>query len=707
MIFSNNHDYELIENISVKNLRQINRVIGNGDRMVIDEMKKEMVEFGFDQNQIDNATEIIYFIGVGQDLAWREGEGVIRSDISINKSLLNFLKQGYILEDESKYAKYPIYKLNVQGEEIFQELIEANKPNFKRFKTEFLEINPKTFAILSLPDNPNNKDIDRLEVQYECKILFNNSKKGDQIKHIFYNQLHNFHTILEKYDLIIKLTSFQSNKMDSKGKFIKGNNFYQLLIEYIESFPTQLYDSITELNKKVSFFDDLIISIQKIEIRDEISDIYPKFYDEYKFLLENLKDNKIITTFDPSKSPCFKIIDEQKYKNEIGKLKKECIDKVTEPIIDELIGGYLNTSSQPVSQPVTQPITSSQPVIQPVTLSQPITPPITSSQQAAPQQQILFGFECGTGNAIRIKPAHLFISGVTHEAGKTTTLEALIERSGLSAISFITKPGEECFEKGEIHKTFFQEDADWKVIEKLFESLLGEKMKDVRPKLIELCKHEKTLKSIKQSIDNAVEDSKGTERKSLILLQAYFEDLFDELKDKEYISDLNLKSGVNLMDLTEYREELQSFIINSVLNQILKNYDNTIVLIPEAWKFIPQTKGTPCKYSITQLVRQGAVKNNFIWFDSQDIAGVDKQILKQVSIWMLGLQTESNEVNHTIEQIPLPKNKKPTSDVIMNLQVGEFFVSSINLVKKIYVMPKWMNENEAKEIAKSKKPFNS
>jgi len=359
LIFLNNHDYELIENNLVKNSRQINRVIESGDRMVIDEMKKEMVEFKFDQNQIDNATEIIYFIGVGQDLAWREGEGVIRSDISINKSLLNFLKQGYILEAESKYAKYPIYKLNVQGEEIFQELIEANKPNFKRFRTEFLEINPKTFAILMLPDNPNNKDIDRLEVQYNYRILFDNSKKGDQLKHIYYNQLHNFHVMLEKYDLLIKLTSFQSNRMYSKGKFIKGNNFYQLLIEYIESFPTQLYDSLTELNKKVSFFDDLTISIRKIEIRDEISDKYHEFYDEYKFLLENLKDNKIITTFDPSKSPCFKIIDEQKYKNEIGKLKKECIDKVTEPIIDELIAGNLDTSSQPIT----------------------------------PQQQILFGFE--------------------------------------------------------------------------------------------------------------------------------------------------------------------------------------------------------------------------------------------------------------------------------------------------------------------------
>ena len=160
------------------------------------------------------------------------------------------------------------------------------------------------------------------------------------------------------------------------------------------------------------------------------------------------------------------------------------------------------------------------------------------------------------------------------------------------------------------------------------------------------------------------------------------------------------------MDLTEYNEELQSYIINSVLNEILHKHNNTVVIIPEAWKFIPQSKRTPCKYSLEQLSRQGAINNNFVWFDSQDIAGVDKTILKNVSIWILGLQTEINEVKHTIEQIPLPKNQKPTNDEIMSLQIGEFIVCDEGIVRKTYVMPKWMNQNEAISMAQSKKPLN-
>jgi len=323
-----------------------------------------------------------------------------------------------------------------------------------------------------------------------------------------------------------------------------------------------------------------------------------------------------------------------------------------------------------------------------------------------PQKGILVGFECRTKKAVTIKPAHLFISGVTQKAGKTTTLEALIHRSGLRAISFITKPGEKCFNTGHPHKPYFHGKVEWRSIEKLFESLLEEKIKDVRHKLIELCKKEKTLTAVKENIGKALENAtKGSEKKPLILLQAYFDDLFKGLEGKEHVEQLDLKEGVNIMDLTDYTEELQAYIINSVLNEILNTHENIIVLIPEAWKFIPQSKRSSCKYPIEQLIRQGAVKNIFVWFDSQDIANVDKAILKNVSVWLLGLQTEINEVKHTIEQIPLSKKLKPTEDQIMRLEKGEFFLCADGKTIKVYVMPDWMEEDEAKNIAISKLPF--
>lgn len=333
-------------------------------------------------------------------------------------------------------------------------------------------------------------------------------------------------------------------------------------------------------------------------------------------------------------------------------------------------------------------------------------PPILVSIAA---EDILVGFECGTGTEVRFDPAHLFISGITR-SGKTTTLEAIVHRSGLSTVSFITKQGEECFKKGNNLKPFFQEKAEWKHLENIFKVQLNEKMKDIRPILIELCNNKDTLELVKGEIDNALQGKlKSSEKKPLILLQAYFKDLFDALKGKEYSSKFSPIKGINLMNLTEYSEALQGFIINSVLNEILSNRKNTVVIIPEAWKFVPQSKKTPCHNSIENLTRQGATNKNFVWFDSQDIAGVDKGVLKNVGIWILGLQTEKNEVEHTIEQIPLPKKQKPAADEVMTLKTGEFIVCSANAggaVKKTYVMPESMEKDEAIEIAKSRKPLN-
>jgi hypothetical protein len=59
---------------------------------------------------------------------------------------------------------------------------------------------------------------------------------------------------------------------------------------------------------------------------------------------------------------------------------------------------------------------------------------------------IHLGYEIGTGKPIEIPLRHMAVTGQTQEAGKTTALEALIARSGLHAIAFITKRGEKGFQ---------------------------------------------------------------------------------------------------------------------------------------------------------------------------------------------------------------------------------------------------------------------
>src|SRR5437899_922280 len=65
-----------------------------------------------------------------------------------------------------------------------------------------------------------------------------------------------------------------------------------------------------------------------------------------------------------------------------------------------------------------------------------------SAEHAGSSEMIHLGYEVGTGKRVSIPLNHMVVLGQTQLSGKTTTLEALVARSGIRAIAFITKPGE-------------------------------------------------------------------------------------------------------------------------------------------------------------------------------------------------------------------------------------------------------------------------
>jgi hypothetical protein len=127
-----------------------------------------------------------------------------------------------------------------------------------------------------------------------------------------------------------------------------------------------------------------------------------------------------------------------------------------------------------------------------------------------------------------------------------------------------------------------------------------------------------------------------------------------------------------------------------------------ITVIPELWKFSPQGRNNPVKESLQALVRQGAAKKNFVWVDSQDMSGTDKIPLKQCYTWILGLQTEINEAEHTLDQINLPPKTKPKPHEIASLSLGQFFLSTPKGSVKFYALPKWLKPEIAIRVATGK-----
>jgi hypothetical protein len=317
------------------------------------------------------------------------------------------------------------------------------------------------------------------------------------------------------------------------------------------------------------------------------------------------------------------------------------------------------------------------------------------------KKKIKFGYEIGTGKEVEIPMSHMVITGLTAESGKTTCVMGLIKRSGLKAVIIKTKIGEKAITEGTVIPPFYKENFDWEYASELLESSRKEKLKFERSWIIKYSRSATNLLEFKRNIDDALAEPKlrELEKSVLISLQAYLEKILPELQYAPLSSSLDLKDGINIMDLERFKEETQNIIIKSVLDEVLKKEKNVVIILPECWKYLPEKYASPVKRPAEAFVRQGATNNNFLFLDSQDITGISKTVLKQVSVWVLGYQREINEIRRTLDQIPLSKRNKPKPNDIATLKLGQFFVATSAFTKKAYAQPSWLDDKRAKNVS--------
>lgn len=326
---------------------------------------------------------------------------------------------------------------------------------------------------------------------------------------------------------------------------------------------------------------------------------------------------------------------------------------------------------------------------------------------------ILLGYEVGSGKEVRIPFAHTVVCGQTQASGKTTTLEGLLSRSGeppRPALAFLTKRAESAFVNARPIPPYFRDRADWQFVESILEAMMRERMKYERQWIIRVCQGATSLEQVAKNVEIALhgegkhkKPANGYAAGMYLQLSEYFKLLMPELRRLKldmatHGSRLALEPGLNVMDLSEYSTEMQSLAIASAMEEIYRRRD-VITVIPEAWEFLPQSRNTPVKMAGESLIRKGAAARNFMWLDSQDITGVDKRILKQVGVWILGVQREVNEVEHTLSQMAVPKKLKPQPEDVMQLRRGQFFVCFEDVLKRVYVLPSWMPADMGQKIA--------
>jgi hypothetical protein len=327
--------------------------------------------------------------------------------------------------------------------------------------------------------------------------------------------------------------------------------------------------------------------------------------------------------------------------------------------------------------------------------------------------EILLGYEVSTGKEVRVPFAHTVVCGQTQASGKTTTLEGMLSRTGdppRPAVAFLTKRAESAFVEARRIPPYFRDRADWQFVESILEAMMREKMKYQREWIIRVCQGAKSLEQVATNVDVALagkgrrgHPASGYAAGMYLQLSEYFKLLMPELRRLKldmatHGSKLALEPGLNVMDLSEYSTEMQSLAIASAMEEVYRRRD-VVTVIPEAWEFLPQGRNTPVKMAGEALIRKGAAAQNFMWLDSQDITGVDKRVLKQVGVWILGVQREVNEVEHTLSQMAVPKKLKPQPEDVMQLRRGQFFVCFEDVLKRVYVLPRWMPADMGFKIA--------
>lgn len=330
---------------------------------------------------------------------------------------------------------------------------------------------------------------------------------------------------------------------------------------------------------------------------------------------------------------------------------------------------------------------------------------------------IHLGFELRTGRPIGIPFGHLAISGQTQEAGKTTALEGLVSRSESDAVAFLTKRGEGSFRVASPIPPYFKDRTDWPFIKSILEARAGEKLKFELAQIINLCQDytgpegtwsaPKTLADVLNHAETALQSKvRGFVRNVYTVLTEYLREVVPGIEAMPYTKTLELEPGLNVMDLIIYEFPLQALIIRSAVEWVLNNEKQTIVVIPEAWKFAPRRIQTPVRFAAEEFIRQGAALKNFIWIDSQALADVSAALLRQVKVWLFGVQRDPAEIERTLDYIPADI-RKPGKRDIATLGVGQFIVCWQREMYRVYVQPAWMRASHAQAIAMFEEPVES
>lgn len=113
-----------------------------------------------------------------------------------------------------------------------------------------------------------------------------------------------------------------------------------------------------------------------------------------------------------------------------------------------------------------------------------------------------------------------------------------------------------------------------------------------------------------------------------------------------------------------------------------------------------------CKQPLSEFVSEGRSQDKFVWLSDQALTKVDKEPLKNIKIWVVGQQMESNEVEDARETVNSITDLNVKDSDIKTLKVGNFIlVDGLHgKVERAYLQPYTVPEDVALKIVQGADP---
>jgi hypothetical protein len=238
----------------------------------------------------------------------------------------------------------------------------------------------------------------------------------------------------------------------------------------------------------------------------------------------------------------------------------------------------------------------------------------------------------------------------------------------------------------------------------LIDATMGEKNRLLRSFLMKVCRGTTTLAEVQANVEQARRRAARFDESIYTEIAGYLELVVPQLAELPPSRRLALGDGLSVIDLTAYRPEVQGLVIRSVLEHVYEHETDVVTVIPEAWQFLPEQRGSPVRLAFETLVRKGAALREL---RLARFAG-SRRRLETRDPRVLGRavrRAARGERNQTVAREHAGDGRETDSGDIATLGLGEFVACWATHAVRTYVQPAgWPTRSRARSRAASSTP---